>query len=91
MPRAMALHMTDALTYPQRHTQTPLPRWLKELRAHTEQTQAQFAEAVGVHRVTIVAWEAGMRFPDIDNRIKLNDVARECGFAPIPPKMRRRR
>jgi DNA-binding transcriptional regulator YiaG len=81
--------MTDALAL-QRHTSIPLPQWLKQLRQHTEQTQAQFAPVVGVHRVTLAAWEAGMRYPDIDNRIRLNDIARECGFAPIPPKIRRR-
>lgn len=82
--------MSDALAL-QRHTQTPLPQWLKQLRQHTEQTQAQFAEVVGVHRVTLAAWEAGMRYPDMDNRIRLNDIAREAGFAPIPPRLRGRR
>jgi DNA-binding XRE family transcriptional regulator len=81
--------MTDVAL--QRHTTTPLPQWLKALRAHTEQTQAQFAEVVGVHRITLVAWEAGRAYPDIDNRIRLNDIARDAGFAPIPPKLRRRR
>jgi DNA-binding XRE family transcriptional regulator len=60
--------------------------WLRGLRQHVEQTQAQFADGVGVHRTTIARWETAVLYPDFHTRIRLNELAREAGYRPVPPK-----
>jgi transcriptional regulator with XRE-family HTH domain len=75
---------------PTRHTDMPLPQWLKTLRHHVEQSQQQFADVLGVHRTTLARYEIGTRYPGRDVRLRLNEIARDAGFAPIPPKLRRR-
>jgi DNA-binding XRE family transcriptional regulator len=60
-------------------------QWCRGFRAHQEQTQVQFAAVLGVNRTTIVRYEGAQIFPDRDIRIRLNDMAREAGFRPIPP------
>jgi DNA-binding XRE family transcriptional regulator len=60
-------------------------RWLLGFRAHTEQTQAELALVIGVHRITVVRYEGARLYPSRDTRIKLNELAREANYPPVPP------
>ena len=46
---------------------------LKELRSHKKLTQKELAAAIGTGQTTIANYEAGVRFPDEQNLIKLSD------------------
>lgn len=70
---------------PSPQAQAAFQAWLREFRAYAEQTQAQFAQSIGVHRVTLANWERGEDWPSRDMRIMLNSRAREDGWKPIPP------
>ena len=77
------------MTAPQPHTTEALTDWLLKLRQHTEQRQEDLARVIDVHRVTISDWENGRGYPSASSRLRLNAYAREVGFPPIPPKLRR--
>jgi DNA-binding XRE family transcriptional regulator len=59
--------------------------WVRGLRAHLEQTQAQFALAVGVHRTTVARWETAKLYPDAPTRSELNRRSQHAGYTPVPP------
>lgn len=59
--------------------------WCRRYRHHTEETQADLALVVGVHRTSIVRYEAARVYPSRRVRILFNQLAREAGFQPVPP------
>jgi transcriptional regulator with XRE-family HTH domain len=65
-----------------------LPDWLRSLRTHAGLTQAQLATRLGVARATLNRWENGRTYPDREDRMRLNDLAREAGHDPIVPRWR---
>ncbi len=48
-----------------------MPITLKELRERALLSQGELAKAVGVHRLTVVAWESGRTKPHPEQRRKL--------------------
>jgi transcriptional regulator with XRE-family HTH domain len=59
--------------------------WCQGFRSHLGHTQTEFAEILDVHRTTITRYETAVLYPSRDMRIRLNGMAREAGFKPIPP------
>lgn len=60
--------------------------WLREFRKHTQQTQKQLADTLGVHKFTIKQWESGRQYPLWPKRLQLNQWARSVAFRACPPK-----
>lgn len=67
---------------------TTLPSWLRGLREHCGFRQIDLAAAIQCHRVSISRWESGLTYPPAEMRRRLNDLAREEGFAAIVPRWR---
>lgn len=65
-----------------------LPDWLRGFREHMHWRQVDLAAALQVHRVSVSRWESGASYPPLVLRIRLNDLAREEGFAAITPRWR---
>lgn len=53
-----------------------LPDLVFETRAGADMTQAQLADALGISRSVVAAWESGAEAPRVD---ELERVARVCG------------
>lgn len=48
----------------------PTPAECRSIRERAGVTQAEFAEALGVSRQTLIHWEQGERFPRRDHRLR---------------------
>lgn len=67
------------------HARKAFARWLRGFRAHQEVNQQEMADIVGLHRTTIVRYETCKLYPSRDIRIRLNTLARETNYPPVPP------
>ncbi|WSP96040.1 helix-turn-helix domain-containing protein (plasmid) [Streptomyces sp. NBC_01233] len=55
----------------------PPPRVRQQLRVAGGLTQAEVAEAIGVQRVAVARWEAGLTQPHRNNRLKYASFLRQ--------------
>lgn len=63
--------------------ETPLPVWLKGLRARLGVTQAELARNLRVTRTSVMRWECGFRTPSRRHRLILNAIAMSVGYRPV--------
>ncbi|MDV5143195.1 helix-turn-helix transcriptional regulator [Streptomyces sp. SBC-4] len=54
----------------------PPPHVRQQLRVAANLTQAEIAEAIGVKRLAVVRWEAGLTQPHRGNRLKYAELLR---------------
>jgi transcriptional regulator with XRE-family HTH domain len=59
--------------------------WCIGFRAHTQQSQRDLAQALGIHKSTVTRWETGELYPKWAKRLQLNEWARETGYRAVPP------
>jgi len=59
---------------------------IKELRKQLNLSQKDFAEKIGVKRLTIARWESGERTPDEINQKRLLQIGKENGLDTTPQK-----
>ncbi|MFF8604055.1 helix-turn-helix transcriptional regulator [Streptomyces sp. NPDC015232] len=67
------LHRSDALVDADT---LPPPRVRQQLRVAANLTQAEVAEVIGVKRVAVARWEAGLTQPHRGNRLKYAELLR---------------
>lgn len=63
---------------------------LKAVRANAGKTQDEWAEMLGVTRVTVKNWESGITKPDIDKVRMMSEVSKipmDCIFLPSNPNI----
>lgn len=74
--------------YLRHDTTTPIPVWVRGLRAKLGYSQWELAYVVGVHRQTVTRWETGVMWPSARARHHLNFLARTVGYAPLAARRR---
>lgn len=56
------------------------PSQIAALRMQLGMTQEEFAEEMGVHRITVTRWELGHLEPRLPRRVQMSHIANKCFF-----------